>query len=258
MNGRPENEKPRDRVPDNVHVHFGDKNERSFFDRHFGAFVAAAAVVLAAAIGAGLLKNDAPEISLAIIPETPFVGDVVQILFAGTRDPDGSFEDLEFKAMVYADEGKGTGKLEGQGDVFIWRPKEPGEYIVVATVEDPDGGRAARSNRISVVAQKSVPEINAAVTKTFVRQIGNPGSCSEVSVTKDFDVCLAEGFKVVDWKLTDRGTRSGGASTDEHPVRKNCAVLTLTYSDSGLGFFGDCKGNGWVNYSVELIGTKIN
>jgi hypothetical protein len=95
----------------------------------------------------------------------------------------------------------------------------------------------------------------ATVSQKFNERIGNDGSCTERNVTKSVDLCLAEGVRVTDWTGTYRSVRNGSASVTRHPDRTNCVRLDMRYSDSGRSLLGDCRGNGWVDYSLTVNGT---
>lgn len=93
-------------------------------------------------------------------------------------------------------------------------------------------------------------------SQTFDRKIGNNGSCTERNVSRNYELCLAPEFEVSDWTGRYQSNRNGSARVERHPSKSYCVVLNLRYSDSGRGLLGDCKGNGWVDYSVTVNGRK--
>ncbi len=105
---------------------------------------------------------------------------------------------------------------------------------------------------ISGIGKKTVE-----VTRTFRHAIGNSGSCTESNVTQKYTESL-DGIaitKIEGPAVHSRGN-NGAAWIENFVVGSASAVAVYHYDDQGRGFFGDCKGNGWIDASFTLFGSK--
>ena len=256
-------------LPQNITIHVAGDNERSFFDRHFGALLGAGGVVAAALVAGAYSQNETtvdlkPEFAL-VTPE-PTLGEPVR--FTVNESGEASYRlriaQVEGDAVVATAEATS----EQEGMFYVWTPSVIGPHVAKLTLEQINGRQSGKSILFNVApvaptdpvantaAVIEVPEEPERQSQTFAYAIGNPGSCTEKNVTRSYNVCLAPDFEIVDWKGRYQSERNGTAAMERDPSRANCAILTLSYSDSGLGILGDCKGNGWVDYAVTLNGIR--
>ncbi len=99
----------------------------------------------------------------------------------------------------------------------------------------------------------TVPE---KTTQTFRRTIGDDSSCTESNVRRVYELCLAEEYVVERWEGRPLSERNASAEVVRDTSKDNCVSLTLSYSDSGRNFIGDCQGNGWIDYEVDVTGLR--
>ncbi len=103
----------------------------------------------------------------------------------------------------------------------------------------------------------SPPSLPRTVSQDFQRRIGDDSSCTERNQVGEFMLCLSDRYRVLNWTERANSVRNGSASVDRDPQRANCVKLTLRYSDSGRGPLGDCRGNGWADYTITVNGDLI-
>lgn len=249
-------------LPQNISIHVEGSSPRGFFDRHFGAVLGAAGI-LGAAVLTGIYKeNEAvtePVPEFEIATQKPATGRPVRFMI-------NELSDYSYTLRVAAVAGDGEAEeaqRDADGVFYTWIPQQDGAYVAELTVRDSNGGGSEKTRKLLVrsptdAAHPVARSIDAPslLSQTFTHRIGDNSSCSEKNATRAFDLCLRRQYSVVDWSGTYQSVRNGTASVERHPSQSSCVVLTLQYSDSGRGIFGDCKGNGWVDYAVTLNGQR--
>jgi hypothetical protein len=234
------------------------ERERSFVDRHFSAVLSACAVILAASIGAGVnvwLSDDGQLPELSVVTARPSVGKPVK--FRIDEAPG-----VQYRITVARVEGDSDTReaTKGPGGIFYeWQPTAAGiHWAKLEVVGREDSTSAGR--QFEVYSDKTDPVIDAkdppVFSQRFQHRIGDGSSCTERNVQRTFDLCLPEPYSVIDWSVSPQSVRNGAGDVARHPSLANCVVLTLRYSDSGRGVFGDCRGNGWADYAVTVNGRR--
>ena len=107
------------------------------------------------------------------------------------------------------------------------------------------------------VSLQGVGEVPNGVTQTQRHRIGNSGSCTEKNVNAAWPVCLPIGAKITYHTLGIHSIARGRAWAELGNPTPNCAMLRATYSDGGRRTFGDCRGNGWVDAELTVVGEVL-
>jgi hypothetical protein len=96
------------------------------------------------------------------------------------------------------------------------------------------------------------------VSRAFRHAIGNPDSCTESNVTQKYTESL-DGIVItkVEGPAVYSQNNDGAAWIENFVVGSPSVVAVYHYNDKGRGFFGDCKGNGWIDASFTLFGSKL-
>ena len=115
---------------------------------------------------------------------------------------------------------------------------------------------ASPADVVNPASPAEAPEPKKTVSETFVAEISNSGSCTEENVRRNEQYCLASTYKVTDFTGTYLTVNNGSATVRRTPDNDSCIVVSLQYSDKGRGLLGDCRGNGWVKYSVRVNGVE--
>jgi hypothetical protein len=116
----------------------------------------------------------------------------------------------------------------------------------------PDADQYNVTFILSGIGKKSVE-----VSRSFRHAIGNPGSCTESNVTQKYTETL-DGLPITRVESHPPHSRgnNGAAWIENFIVGSTSVVAVYHYDDKGRGFFGDCKGNGWIDQSFTLFSTK--
>ena len=264
------------------------KDDPPFFDRHFaallgliGALVVAIGGVLPQMLNAE--KDAFGELELSPSNPSPAQGEELVITISRTQ------EDMGMEIIrIDRPAAKPLEAKIANGTSFSWKAPEAGEYRLFAvkggdcivtllcprmrsqplelsvTVAQPDPVDTNKDKGSEIIEppdpvptkQAQEPVLTEKIEQVFRKRISNPNSCTEGRVNREFPLCLPEGSRVVDFAARSISARNGSGTVVPFPGRSNCMLLRLTYRDSGRGVFGDCKGNGWVEYEVTLTGER--
>ena len=280
-------EKEKQQLPQNISISLGDKEKRSFLDRHFGSLAGVFGAILAATVAA-LLSHNLAEVQYVpqfeLVAERPVVNSPVKFTVVNI---DGILTELSIAKLDGPESAERETVIEEEnGILHSWSTENAGNYVAELKLIDnrtgflkkPSGKIISEANLRFEVYESSDPILTAAdtstattepaeiqndvpekknnVTQRFTDQIGNNGSCTESNISKQQEFCLAREYRVVDWEGSYISVNNGSANVQRSQRSDSCVVLTMQYSDSGRGIFGDCKGNGWVNYQVVVNGIE--
>lgn len=194
------------------------------------------------------------EPTIFLTSDKPSVGSEIEFKVAGI----GSLNPFVEIVELQTDEPVTELNLSNDGNGYIWTPERPGTYLARLTLLDEVDGSQVRgvepaTKEFTVDAQQQAPpEI---ISQVFNRRIGNDGSCTETNVRQTYELCLVEGSRITSFDERENSARNGSGSVTLIEEKPNCVSLYLQYSDSGRSILGDCRGNGWVDYTVTLNGT---
>lgn len=106
---------------------------------------------------------------------------------------------------------------------------------------------------LSGVGKKSVE-----VSRTFRHAIGNPDSCTERNVTRKYTESL-NGIAItkVEGPAVHSQNNDGKAVIENFVVSNTSVVAVYSYNDKGEYWWGECKGNGWIDASFTLFGSRL-
>jgi hypothetical protein len=84
------------------------------------------------------------------------------------------------------------------------------------------------------------------------------GDC-DINRTKTHEHCLLDGSNVTSWDgptPTTANCGSGIAGITATSGKPNCVTVTTILRGCGYGIVHDCKGTGWIHYTVNIHGDR--